>query len=280
MNDEGAYYKKPNLLPSHAASLHDGSGFTRRAMTTNFLPNWKNWKLRIAFGSAMTLLAFVGALSHRSITESNESARWVTHSRDVLKSLQLLRYSMEALTSNIRGFLITGRDSYLETYRANLAKLEQQKKDVRNLTADNLEQQRRLPALETLIARRIERADLLVSLQRTAGSEAAVESIRSGPGKTITDDFEVLTDQFQAEELRLLALRNADVKDRVARTKAILILGTLLGLVITGIAGWSVQRDSNKREQAEANLALKMKDRNWRNLLPSLRTICRSRCEW
>ena len=241
------------------------SGFARRSVKMNFRSSWTNWKLQIAFGSAMTLLAFVGAFSHRSIAESNESARWVTHSRDVLKSIQLLRYSMEALTSNIRGFLITGSDAYLKTYHANLANLEQQKRDVRNLTADNFEQQRRLSALENLIARRIERAELLISLLRTAGFEAAAESIRSGPGKAITDDFEVLTDQFQVEELRLLALRNAEVKGRVAQTEVILIIGTLLGLLMTGIAGWSVQRDSFKRKEAEANLLVKIKELNRSN---------------
>jgi signal transduction histidine kinase len=234
-------------------------------MKVNFPTNWKNWKLQIAFGSAMALLVFVGAFSYRSITESNESARWVTHSRDVLKSIQLLRYSMEALTSNIRGFLITGNDSFLVTYRANLAALEQQRRDVRDLTADNLEQQRKLPAIESLIAHRVERAELLISLQRTAGFEAAAESIRTGPGKAITDEFKDLTDQFQVEELRLLALRNAEVKERVAQTEAILILGTFLGLLITGAAGWSVQRDSTRRKAAEANLLLKMKELNRSN---------------
>jgi light-regulated signal transduction histidine kinase (bacteriophytochrome) len=101
---------------------------------------------------------------------------------------------------------------------------------------------------------------LLISLQRTAGFEAAADSIRSGPGKAITDKFKDLTDRFQAEELRLLALRNAEVKERVAQTEAILVLGTFLGLLITGAAGWSVQRDSTKRKAAEANLLLKVKE--------------------
>jgi signal transduction histidine kinase len=231
----------------------------------NFLSNLKKWKLQIAFGSAFMLLAFVGASSYRSIIESNESAQWLTHTRDVLKSIELLRYSMEAITSNIRGFLITGNDAYLKTYRANLADVQQQKADLRNLTADNPEQQRKLPALESLIAHRIERAELLISLQRTAGFDAAAESIRSGPGKAITDDLKALADNFQAEELRLLVLRKAEVKSRVAQTEVILSLGTLLGLLITGIAGWSVQRDSTKRKDAEAALLVKMKELNRSN---------------
>jgi signal transduction histidine kinase len=254
--------KGVNILSRDVAPLNYGGGFAWRAMKMSFL---SNWKLQIAFGSAFLLLAFVGSFCYRSIIQSNESARWVTHTRDVLKSIELLRYSMEAITSNIRGFLITGEDSYLATYRANLADVQKQRTEIRNLTADNPEQQRKLPALESLTAHRIERAEVLISLQRTAGFEAAAESIRSGPGKAITDDFQALADKFQAEELRLLALRKAEVKDRVGQTEAILILGTLLGLLITGIAGWSVQRDSTKRKEAEANLLLKMKELNRSN---------------
>lgn len=137
-------------MSADVAPLRYGSVLARRAM--NSLSGWENWKLHIAFGSAFILLTFVGALSYRSISESNESALWVTHTRDVLKSIELLRYSMEAITSNIRGFLITGDDFYLATYRANLADVRQQNMELRNLTADNPEQQRKIPALEVLIA--------------------------------------------------------------------------------------------------------------------------------
>src|ERR1700689_321354 len=145
--------KGGDILSPDVAPLRYGSGFARCAM--NSLSSWENWKLHIAFGSAFMLLTFVGAFSYRSITESNESARWVTHTRDVLKSIELLRYSMEAITSNIRGFLITGNESYLETYRANLSDVEHEGANVHKLTLDNPVQQLRLATLDGLISRRI-----------------------------------------------------------------------------------------------------------------------------
>jgi signal transduction histidine kinase len=229
-------------------------------MNMSLLSNWRNWKVKFAFGFAMALLIFIGALAYRSVQVSNESAAWVTHTRNVLKSIQLMRYSMEAITSNIRGFLITGDDSYLEIYRANVLEIEAQRENVRNLTADNPEQQRKLPDLESLIARRIQRAELLITLQRTAGFEAAAESIRTGPGKRITDGFQVIADQFRKEEERLLAIRNADLARQIAMTETILILGTILGLLITGAAGWSVQRDNIARKKAEESLNEKVKE--------------------
>jgi CHASE3 domain sensor protein len=113
----------------------------------------------------MGLLIFVGSLSYRSIRASDESARWVAHTRDVLKSIQYLRYSMEAITSNVRGYLITGSDSYLDTYRTNLLDVEQHKENVHNLTVDNPVQQIKLATLDRLIAHRIERGELLITLQ-------------------------------------------------------------------------------------------------------------------
>ena len=45
-------------------------------------------KVQIAFGSAIVILLIMGALSYRSIGLSNESDRWVQHTRDVLEELQ------------------------------------------------------------------------------------------------------------------------------------------------------------------------------------------------
>jgi signal transduction histidine kinase len=241
------------------------NNYVRARKKMNLSSSWKKWTLQIAFGSAIILLVFIAALSYRAIARSNENALWVTHTRDVLKSVQLLRYSMEAVSSNIRGFLITGEESYLETYRTNRSSLEQESESVRNLTVDNPAQQRRIPVLDGLIAHRIQRAELLITLQRTAGFEAAADSIRSGPGKQITDDFEAIADQFQNEELRLLAIRNAEVENSVAQTVTTLVVGSILGLLITGVAGWSAYRDSSKRKRAEATLLLKMKELNRSN---------------
>jgi signal transduction histidine kinase len=242
--------------------INDYIGATEKMSLSS---SWKRWNLQIAFGSAIVLLVFVSALSYRSIIMSNENALWVTHTRDVLKSIQLLRYSVVAISFNIGRFLITGDDSYLETYRANLLGIEQERARVGSLTLDNMIQQRRLPVLDSLIAQRIERAELLITLRRTTGLEAAADSIRSGGGDEIMDKFQVVADQFQNEELRLLAMRDAEAKESVAQTEATLALGSILALLVVGASGWSAHRDSSRRKRAEASLLLKIKELNRSN---------------
>jgi PAS domain S-box-containing protein len=203
-------------------------------------------KLQLAFGSAVLTLLVVGAVSYRSLVESSESGRWVQHTNQVLEKLQDLLAAMQTVESNIRGYLLTGDESFLKVYRAGIAVTEEDQTIVRNLTADNAGQQRRLDVLATLAAGKFRLAEQVLRLRQTNGLEAAAAAIQQGSGKQSMDDFQRLVGQMRGEELRLLVLREEDAKRRLAQTKKVLILGTVLGLLIATVAGWSVQRDNSK----------------------------------
>ena len=224
-----------------------------------------NWKVQLAFGSAILALLVVGAISYRGIVASRESDRWVRHTHEVLESLQRLLFAVQGVESSYRGFILTGKESYLQSYRASILDAQQGETTVRNLTADNPEQQRQLPALERLAAQKIQFGERVIGLRRTTGLQAAADAIRSGPGQQIMDEFQGAVREMQDEELRLLVLRDADVNRRLGQTKFILILGTVLGLSITAAAGWSVQRDNSRRGLAEE--ALRGSEEKYRMLL-------------
>jgi PAS domain S-box-containing protein len=213
-----------------------------------------NRKVLLALGSAIVALIIVGAASYRGPGLSKTSEDWVRHTPDVLNTLEDLNFAMASAESSTRGFVLTGKDSYLETYAANLARVKKDQETIRNLTVDNLAQQGRLPALAGLASQKLAMAALVIDLRRTQGIEAAAETIRNGQGQRMMNEFQAAVRTMQDDELRLLALRDADVKRHMAQTKAILIIGTGLGLAIACAAGWSVQRDSSRRERAEEAL--------------------------
>ena len=222
-------------------------------------------KLQLAFGSAILALLVVGAISYRGLVESRESDLWVRHSREVLENLQNLLAAMQTVESNARGYLLTGDESFLDVYRAGKARTEREQAIVRNLTADNANQQPRLDALAILAARKFQLAEKVLSLRRSTGLEAAEDAIQLGAGKQIMDDFQNLIGQMQDEELRLLRLREADSTRRLDQAKAILILGTVLGLLVASCAGWSAYRDSSARGFAEQ--ALRDSEEKYRRLI-------------
>ena len=225
--------------------------------------------VQLAFGSAIAILLIVGGLSYRSIVTTGESTRWVQHTHDVLDNLHELQLAMETIASSVRGYLLVGDESYLDRYSAARLSLAQHAAAIRSLTADNPVQQRRILDLEGLAAKRLELADENINLRREHGISANSNANRAGPGLQIMVEYQAIVRQMQDEEHRLLLLRDAQTQQSTNRTEFILLLGTVLGLLITVAAGWAVQRDSSRREIAER--ALRESERKYRMLIQGIK---------
>ena len=222
-------------------------------------------KVQLAFASAILTLLVVGAISYRGMVLSGESDRSVRHTHEVLENLQDLLISMQSVESGYRGFALTGREKYFESFHADMLRWQQDLTTLRNLSEDNPAQQRQFPALDRLANQKFEFGETVIRLRRTEGLEAAADSIRSGPGQRIMDELQGVVRGLQDEELRLLVVRNTDAKRRLGQTKIVLILGTVLFLLIAAAAGWSVQRDDSGRGLTEE--ALRDSEERYRMLL-------------
>ncbi len=210
-----------------------------------------NRKIRLAFGSAILTLIVVGGISYKVMVASAGSDRWVRHTHEVLEGLQNLLGAMETAESGARGFILTGNDSYLESYSSSIASSDQIETNVRNLTADNPVQQRHFSNLDRIAQQKIQLAQRVIDLRKARGLAAALAAVQAGAGQQLMDDYRDVIGQMQGEELRLLVLRDADAKRRLNETKAALILGTALGVLIAIGAGWSTLREHAARGLAE-----------------------------
>ncbi|MFZ1156864.1 MAG: PAS domain S-box protein [Candidatus Sulfotelmatobacter sp.] len=208
-------------------------------------------KVQLAFGAAILALLLGGAVSLRTTIIFSESDHWVAHTHEVLEKLHDLSSTMEDVEASCRGFVLTGNESYLETCRSSKAAVMRDEAMVDDLTVDNPVQQNRLPTLQRLTAEKFALADKVVSLRRAQGLAAAAAAIQKGAGQQIMAQFLDLVHQMQDEELRLLVLRDSEAKRRLAQTKTVLLLGTLLGVLIAAGAGWTVRQDAIARNRAE-----------------------------
>jgi len=175
----------------------------------------------------------------------------VTAPPDVLESLEGLRSAVSGVESSSRGFALTGKESYVESCRASVAAARQYMAAIGQLTLDNQLQQSRLPELERLAAAKLQFADTVIDIRRSRGLAAAEADIDGGQGLHLMDEFQMQVRNMQDEEGRLMAQRIAEAERRLRQTKSVMILGTLLGLLFAGGAGWSAQRDHAGRALAE-----------------------------
>jgi PAS domain S-box-containing protein len=224
-----------------------------------------NRRVQGAFGAAILALLAVGAISYRGVIVSGESRQWVNHTHEVLERLQDLRLSVAEIEASYRGFALTGDESFLESYRTSAARAEHDQSAVRSLVRDNALQERQLPLLKEVTDREIRLGTLINDRRRTGGLAGAVDAIVEGPGLQVVDELQTVIRQLQDEEQRLLVLRTADVAQRVLHVKAVLVLGTLLGVSVAAMAAWIVRRDGERRALAES--ALRVSEDRYRTLI-------------
>src|ERR1700722_6776182 len=132
-----------------------------------------NRKVQLAFASSLVILVVVGAISYRDLVLSTRSDQWERHSQQVPACLEDLLSAIRNVESSYRGFVLTGKESYLDIYPASLSAVAQAQAAIRNLTLDNRKQQRQLSDLEGLTNRKVQYAETVVALQRTRGFATA-----------------------------------------------------------------------------------------------------------
>ncbi len=142
-------------------------------------------KMRLRFGSALVILLVASIVSYRSVLASAEGERWVRHTYEVLENLEGLLSAMDDVETGVREFALSGHEASLEPYRAGVERVKQGDKVLRELTADNPNQQRRIPVLEGLQEQEIQLGEAIIRLRKTAGVRAAAEAIRARKGTQI-----------------------------------------------------------------------------------------------
>ena len=211
-------------------------------------------KVWIALGSAIFILALMGALSYRWIIFSDESGWWVRHTHDVLENIQDLNLAMQSIESESCRFALTGNESDLANYGPDVSRAERDVEALRALTADNPAQQIYLSSIATLTAERIRHADTIVKLRRSQGLAAAATAVGSGADEQVNDEIQATAGKMRDEELRLRAQRVQVTEHDLSRSKLILVLVTLLGMLVAVIASRSVLVESARGRVSKKEL--------------------------
>jgi methyl-accepting chemotaxis protein len=199
-------------------------------------------KIAIGFTLCSALLVVIGTVAYRSLVELDENNRLVTHSHEVLGSLDVLLNALTDAETGQRGYIIVGRDEFLQPHRDALDVIAREVQRVRSLTADNASQQQRIDRLEPLVADRLAVLQRGIDQRRLQGFKAAERFIASGEGRQLMVDLRQLIGQMRDEENELLKRRSAAADATVASTEATIAFGTLTCLLLAVLAGVLITR--------------------------------------
>src|ERR1700742_1384328 len=97
--------------------------------------------LRLGYGISIVVLLVVGLVSWLTLQSLLQSNRQVAHSDDVMQKLEELLSTIKDAETGQRGYLLSGRASYLEPYNGAYKQAETLCSELSRLTADNPKQQ-------------------------------------------------------------------------------------------------------------------------------------------
>jgi methyl-accepting chemotaxis protein len=205
---------------------------------------FSNWtvskRLVVGFGLAALTLAVIAVASYRNTYRLIENDAWVAHTYQVQTGLADLLSELKDAETGQRGYIITGVDSYLEPYQSALAAVKGTLENVRKLTADNPNQQRRLAALAPLIDAKLAELKQSIDLRRSEGFDAATKVVLSNVGKATMDQIRGLVAEADQEEKDLLKARTDDARASADSTMSIILWGGLIGTLAVAAIGWLI----------------------------------------
>ena len=203
-------------------------------------------------GVAMMLITSV--ISFSLTNRLVETSTWVSHTQEVLKTIQEVVSGMMDLESGQRGYIIVGDARLLEGRKQVEIAIHEEVAELRRLTADNPRQKRRLDQLEPLIARRNDFGDQAIAARQKNGVPTAEEMVATGTGIKLSDDLRQLLNEMRNEEYALLKKREGE--SNAASTSAFLLLplGVLFSLTVLSLGFFFLNAGVGERAQVESAL--------------------------
>ncbi|MEH2045389.1 sensor histidine kinase [Nostoc sp.] len=206
-----------------------------------------------SFVIAVAIMTGVGIISYLSLLQYRENAQWVTHTREVLEKTKEVMSQIKDAETGQRGYLLTGKERYLEPYRTATGEIAQKLQVLRQLTADNPNQQQRLDRLEPLIAKKLVLIEQTINA-RSKNLESSLQIVQTDRGQQIMEDIRMLTTAMENEENQLLKQRSIKANASAHQTTLLTIFGSIIASVIVGFAAMITNQELVKRKRMENSL--------------------------
>ena len=158
---------------------------------------------------------------------------WVEHSQEVIGKANEVSKLVADMEAGMRGFIISGDESFLSPYTVSKPKVDVEMDALLRLVGDNPSQTDRLNRVRGAHAEWLKFTTEIIEGRRDGRD--VIESIKSGRGKSLTDDMRSQFAAFVGTERTLLLARGEEARSVIAWSVGSFLLFTLVvgGLLAT-----------------------------------------------
>jgi PAS domain S-box-containing protein len=209
--------------------------------------------VNVGLGMTFVLLLLNAAVSYRNILQRIDNERRVSQSYQTIAALEKLLSTLKDAETGQRGYLLTGKERYLEPYNTSVAEINQQVQTLRQLESP-LVQPQQIQSLEQAIATKLAELEQTIQLRRTQGFDAAQRVVQSDRGKQIMDQIRQRIVAIENQENQQLHQRIQESQQSLNSTLLSLILVTGASLLLLAAGAVALHQAAKQQTQAEQAL--------------------------
>lgn len=196
-----------------------------------------NKAVTIRCGFALSILVGIGAASYLQFLNFKKAQKWVGHTQAVLNQNQEILNLVTDAETGQRGYLLTGKESYLQPYYNAVDTIAPKIKQLRQLVSDNPPQQQRIDGLNLLIESKLPELKQTIYFRQNKKLEAALQLVKTNRGQQLMEEIRQRSAQIAAQENRLLQVRIQQAEAQAQFAAFIIVSSSIVGFGLVLIAG-------------------------------------------
>jgi signal transduction histidine kinase len=175
-----------------------------------------------------------------------------------LIDLQTVLSDVQDIEIGLRGYVITGKEHFLDAYNNRLDVLSRDRKVLSTaLYEDPLyrpEQPQNLAKLEGLIEKKLALSNAMLALRKNVPYQPSEIEPYMVESKGLMDAIRVVINDMQSLEHTRLVERDLQVDEHGRRAVQYFIVGVLIEIIILIWVAWQIRREITQRQQAQESL--------------------------
>lgn len=210
---------------------------------------YKRFSVIAGFAVLLVVLLINTAITRQRLAVQDSNQAWVTHTQQVMLELTTVESLLADAETGQRGFLYTGEPRYLAPYNFAVAHLTPHIDKLAELTADNPQQQPRIPKLRALVQEKLGELQKTITLYQEGKREETRAEVLTDRGRRIMDDLRALTNQMRSDESALGEVRLEAVHRSTRSLVTTMYFTTALAVIGLVLLAFYILREMAEREK-------------------------------
>jgi two-component system sensor kinase FixL len=205
----------------------------------------------VGLGVIVLLLIVNMLVSQSNVHRLIENEHSVAHAQKVLTTLEEVLSRVTEAETGERGFLITNNTDYLQSYKTAVGRADETLDRLKTLTQKDPAQQSRIAILRQRMTARFDELRQAIGAEETGGFDAAKDAVSTNHGRELMNEMRQLVREMQRDEQETLTVRSEESQASARVTTVTVLVGSLLGIGMVGLAFFLIERELRHRRRAD-----------------------------